>query len=47
MGHGPGVYTMHIVPDSGTGGLRRVAGTMTIQIEQGTRHYALEYTLGE
>jgi hypothetical protein len=34
-----------VVPDSGTGELEGIAGTMTISIEQGRHHYELAYTL--
>lgn len=36
-----------VVPDSGTGELAGIVGTMTIAIAEGTHSYELEYTLGE
>ena len=42
------IPTMHVsvVPDSGTGELTGLAGTMTIIIEGGKHSYVFEYTLG-
>jgi hypothetical protein len=42
-----GVPSMHVtaVPDSGTGELAGIAGTMKIVIEGGKHSYELEYTL--
>jgi len=42
-----GVPTMHVavLPESGTGGLAGIAGTMKIVIEGGKHSYELEYTL--
>ncbi|MEP7325788.1 MAG: DUF3224 domain-containing protein [Gemmatimonadota bacterium] len=37
---------VNVVPDSGTGELTGLAGTMTIIIEGGKHSYVLEYTLG-
>jgi hypothetical protein len=34
-----------VVPDSGTGGLTGLSGTMAIRIEKGAHFYDLEYTL--
>lgn len=34
-----------IVPESGTGGLAGLSGTMTIGIEKGAHFYDLDYTL--
>jgi len=34
-----------IVPDSGTGELAGIAGSMTIQIEAGVHRYVIDYTL--
>jgi hypothetical protein len=36
-----------IVPGSGTGELKGIAGTFTIKIEGGQHSYDLEYTLPE
>jgi hypothetical protein len=36
-----------IVPGSGTGGLKGIAGTFTIRIESGQHFYDLDYTLPE
>jgi hypothetical protein len=46
MSHGvPGEWVVLVIPDSGTGELKGLAGKMTITIT-GKRHdYALEYTL--
>jgi hypothetical protein len=35
-----------VVPDSGTGGLAGLAGTMTIKVADGKHSYGFEYTLG-
>ena len=37
---------VEIIPDSGTGELTGIAGSMTIRIEGGTHHYQLDYDLG-
>lgn len=37
--------TIGIVPDSGTGELQGIAGRLSIDIRDGTHHYALDYTL--
>ncbi len=36
-----------VVPGSGTGGLKGIAGTFTIKIENGQHFYDLEYSLPE
>jgi len=36
---------MQIVPQSGTGELRGITGTMDVQVEDGVRYYRLDYTL--
>ena len=36
-----------VVPGSGTGELKGIAGTFTIKIENGQHFYDLEYTLPE
>jgi hypothetical protein len=45
MDRGVPQLTIAIVPDSGTGELQGVAGTMTIQIADGQHSYELAYTL--
>jgi hypothetical protein len=42
----PGL-TIAVVPDSGTGGLTGIAGTMSIDIVDGKHFYELEYTIAE
>ncbi len=41
----PGDWTVTVVPDSGTGGLKGLTGRMTIAITAGQHAYALEYML--
>lgn len=43
MNRGDGDLRVTVVPDSGTDELRHLAGTMTIDIVDGTHHYALDY----
>ena len=46
MTRGAQQLTIDIVPDSGTGELKGIAGSMTIRIEAGGKHfYELSYTL--
>jgi hypothetical protein len=45
MTHGASQLTITVVPDSGTGELAGIAGTMTIKIEGGKHFYEFEYTL--
>ena len=45
MTRGEPQLTITVVPDSGTGQLAGLAGTMTIKIENGKHFYELEYTL--
>ena len=45
MNRGAQTLTIAIVPDSGTGDLKGIAGTLTIKIEDGKHFYDLEYTL--
>lgn len=45
MQAGDGALTVTVVPDSGTGGLEGVTGTMTIDIEDGVHHYVFDYAL--
>ena len=44
MNRGTPSLTIQIVPDSGTGELRGIAGTMTIEIAEGKHFYELDYT---
>jgi hypothetical protein len=46
MARGAGQLTITVVPDSGTGQLVGLAGTMTINIVDGRHAYDFEYTLG-
>lgn len=46
MTRGAPQLAIAVVPDSGTGQLAGLAGTMTIRIEDGKHFYDLEYTLG-
>jgi len=41
----PGTWTVMVIPDSGTGELRGLAGQMTITITGKHHAYTLEYTL--
>ena len=45
MTRGQQQLIISVVPDSGTGQLAGIAGTMTIKIEGGKHFYALDYTL--
>lgn len=46
MSHGvPGEWHVMVIPDSGTGGLKGLAGGMTITITGKQHAYALNYTL--
>ena len=45
MARGEQRLTITVVPDSGTGDLAGLEGTMTIDIVDGTHHYDLAYTL--
>jgi hypothetical protein len=48
MNRGTPQLTITVVPDSGTGELAGLAGTMTIDIAAGGKHsYGFEYTLAE
>ena len=47
MTRGAPHLTISVVPDSGTGQLEGLAGTMTIQILDGKHSYDFEYTLAE
>jgi hypothetical protein len=45
MNRGEPKLTISIVPDSGTGELRGLQGTMTIEVADGKHSYELAYTL--
>ena len=45
MKRGERSLTIGIVPDSGTGQLLGIAGSMDIQIIDGQHHYSIDYTL--
>ncbi|MFT3926601.1 MAG: DUF3224 domain-containing protein [Myxococcales bacterium] len=45
MGHGPRTLVIQIVPDSGTGALRSIRGSMEVSVEGGARSYRLHYEL--
>lgn len=45
MNRGAGELRVTVVPDSGTGALRHIAGEMKIDIVEGRHHYAFEYSL--
>jgi len=47
MNRGAPQLTITVVPDSGTGELAGLAGTMAIAIAGGKHSYEFEYTLGE
>jgi uncharacterized protein DUF3224 len=47
MTHGTPHLSVTVVPDSGTGQLTGIAGTMNINIADGKHSYDLEYTLPE
>ena len=47
MQRGEVQLSVNVVPDSGTGELAGLAGTMTIQIEDGKHLYEFEYSLAE
>ena len=46
MNRGAPSLVVSIVPDSGTGGLEGISGTMTIDVSGGRHAYTLDYTLG-
>jgi len=46
MNRGQGQLSVHVVPDSGTGELRGLSGTMKIEIVSGKHLYSFDYTLG-
>jgi hypothetical protein len=45
MTRGAPQLTITVVPDSGTGGLEEISGTMTINIVNGKHFYEFDYTL--
>lgn len=45
MNRGSATMGIVIVPDSGTGALEGISGTLTIKVENGVHSYTLEYTL--
>ncbi|MES2018396.1 MAG: DUF3224 domain-containing protein [Pseudomonadota bacterium] len=45
MDHGTATLSVNVVPDSGTGELTGLKGTMTIKIEGGVHHYGFSYSL--
>lgn len=45
MARGEPTLTLQIVPDSGTGALAGIAGTMAIRIVDGKHHYSIDWTL--
>lgn len=45
MDKGTPTLTVNVVPDSGTGQLKGLKGTMTIKIEEGVHHYGFAYSL--
>jgi Protein of unknown function (DUF3224) len=47
MTRGTPHLSVKVVPDSGTGQLEGLAGTMTIKIDEGKHSYEFEYTLPE
>lgn len=46
MSRGAQALSVTVVPDSGTSELEGLAGTMSIEIADGSHSYAFEYTLG-
>lgn len=45
MDRGAPSLSVHVVPDSGTGALTGLSGSMQIQIEQGNHFYTFDYSL--
>jgi hypothetical protein len=45
MAPGQRSLAIHIVPESGTGELRHISGTMEVSVKDGVRFYCLDYTL--
>jgi hypothetical protein len=47
MNRGAPQLSLNVVPDSGTGELTGITGSMTIKIENGKHFYGFDYTLAE
>jgi hypothetical protein len=47
MQRGAAQLSLTVVPDSGSGELAGLAGTMTIEIQDGAHFYAFDYSLSE
>jgi hypothetical protein len=47
MNRGAPQLSLNVVPDSGTGQLTGITGSMTIKIENGKHFYGFDYTLAE
>jgi len=47
MTRGTPLLSVTVVPDSGTGQLEGIAGTLTIKIDNGKHSYVFDYTLPE
>ncbi len=47
MNRGAPQLTINVVPDSGTGQVAGLTGTMAIEIANGKHYYIFEYTLGD
>jgi uncharacterized protein DUF3224 len=47
MNRGAASLALSVVPDSGTGALAGIGGTMTIEIVAGAHRYDFDYTLGD
>lgn len=45
MNRGEGTLTIRVVPDSGTGELQGIEGSMDVVIASGVHHYVLDYSL--
>ncbi|MBU5414563.1 DUF3224 domain-containing protein [Serratia ureilytica] len=45
MNRGVSSLQLTVVPDSGTGELTQLSGSMTIEIDQGTHRYTMDYVL--
>ena len=47
MGRGAASMSINVLPDSGTGGLAGIAGTLTIRVVDKQHYYDLDYSLPE
>lgn len=47
MARGMGTLTINVIPDSGTGDLAGIRGTLTIAVVDKQHTYELEYAIGE